>query len=132
MELDVIDVAGVMVKVPRALFFENGHIFFIDPDLGKAMTEIGEDYAVRLVAESKLSLRRAAVYAAWVGATAAQQGISEQELIHLDALGAYGYAKKEEVPPTVHRALEVRRAELTMLYWTGLRVLDVCQRAARG
>ncbi len=132
LELDVIDVAGVMGKAPRVLFFENGHIFFIDLNPGKTMTKIEEDYAVQLVAESKLSLRRAAVYAAWVGATAAQQGISEEELIHLDALGAYGYAKKEDVPPTVHRAIEVRRAELTMLYWTGLRVLEVCQRAAHG
>jgi hypothetical protein len=132
LELDVIGVTDVTGKMPRALRFENGHIFLIDPDLNKAETEIEEDYAVQLVAKSKLDLRRAAVYAAWVGATAAQRGISEEELIHLDALATYGYAKKEDVPPMAHRALEVQRAELTMLYWTGLRVLEVCQRAARG
>jgi hypothetical protein len=132
LELDVIDVASVMGKTPHALYFENGHIFLIGHGLDKAKTEIGEDYAVQLVAKSKLDLRRAAVYAAWVGATATQQGISEEELIRLDALATYGYAKKEDAPPVVHRAIEVRRAELTMLYWTGLRVLEVCQRAARG
>jgi hypothetical protein len=132
LELDVTDVTDVTGEKPRALYFENGHIFLIDPGLDKAKTEIEEDYAVRLIAKSKLDLRRAAVYAAWVGATAAQRGISEEELIHLDALATYGYAKKEDVPPMAHRALEARRAELTMLYWTGLRVLEVCQRAARG
>jgi hypothetical protein len=125
MELDVTGVAGVTVtgKKPRALRFENGHIFLIDPDLDKAETEIKEEHAVRLVANSKLGLRRAAVYAAWVKATAKQKGISEQELIHLGALATYGYAKKEDVPPAVHPAIEVQLAELTMLYQTGLRVL---------
>lgn len=132
LELDVIDVGSVADKAPRALRFENGRIFLIDPGLEKAKAEIEEDYAVQLVAKSKLGLRRAAVYAAWVGATATQQGISEEELIRLDALATYGYAKKEDVPPAAHRALEVWRAELTMLYWTGLRVLEICQRAARG
>ena len=132
LELDVIDVADVTGKMPRALHFENGRIFLVDPGLNKAKTEIEEDYAVQLVAKSKLDLRRAAVYAAWVGATATQQGISEEELIRLDALATYGYAKKEDVAPAAHRAIEVQRAELTMLYWTGLRVLEACQRAARG
>jgi hypothetical protein len=127
--LDVIDVAGVMGKGPRALRFENGHIFFIDPNLGKATTEIEEDYAVQLVAENKLELRRAAVYAAWVEITTKQNGISEQELIQLDALATYGYAKKEDVPPAAHRAIEVQRAKLSMLHWAGLRVLEACQRA---
>jgi hypothetical protein len=131
LELDVIDVMDVTGKMPRALYFENGHIFLIDPGLDKAKAEIEEDHAVRLVAKSKLDLRRVAVYAAWAGATATQQGISEEELIRLDALATYGYAKKEDAPPAVHRALEVRRAELTMLYWAGLRVLEICQRAAR-
>lgn len=132
LELEVIDVAGVTGKTPRALYFENERIFLIDPNLYKAKTEIEEDYAVQLVAESKLGLRRAAVYAAWVGATAAERGINEQELIRLDALGTYGYAKKEDVPPMVQHAIEVRQSVLTMLYWTGLRVLEICQRAARG
>jgi hypothetical protein len=127
-----LDVTGVTGEKPRALRFENGCIFLIDPGLDKAEAEIEEDYAVQLVAKSKLDLRRAAVYAAWVGATAAQQGISEEELIHLDALAAYGYAEKEDVPPMVHRAIGVRRAELTTLYWTGLRALEICRRAARG
>jgi hypothetical protein len=132
LELDVIDVMDVIGKAPRALYLENGHIFLIDPGLDKAKAEIKEDYAVQLVAKSKLDLRRAAVYAAWAGTAATQQRISEQELIDLDALATYGYAKKEDAPPVVHRAIEVQRAELTMLYWTGLRVLEVCQRAARG
>jgi hypothetical protein len=132
LELDVIGVTDVTGKMPHALHFENGHIFLIGPGLNKAKTEIEEDYAVQLVAKSKLDLRRAAVYAAWVGTAATQQRISEQELIDLDALATYGYTKKENAPPVVHRAIEVQRAELTMLYWTGLRVLKVCQRAARG
>jgi hypothetical protein len=132
LDLDVIDVADVTGKMPRALYFENGHIFLIDPSLYKAKTEIGEDYAVQLVAESKLSLRRAAVYAAWVRATATERDIKEQELIRLDALGTYGYAKEEDVPPVVRQAIEARQAWLTMLHWTGLRVLEICRHAARG
>jgi hypothetical protein len=119
-------------KAPRSLRFGGERISFIEIGLDRTPNAVEEGHAVQLVAESKLELRRAAVYAAWVRSTAARQGIGEEELIRLDAMGTYGYAEEKDVPSILHGLVWDKRTDLTVLYWTGLRVLEACQRAARG
>jgi site-specific recombinase XerD len=63
--------------------------------------------------------------------TAARQGISEERLIRLDAMGTCGYADEKDIP-SILDGLVRDRTVLIVLYRTGLRVLEVCQRVARG
>jgi hypothetical protein len=51
-----------------------------------------------MVAERKLRLRRAAVYAAWVESEAKRHGISADDLIRLDAMATYGFAEEGAYP----------------------------------
>jgi len=120
-----------MGEDPPALRFKGGRISFIDIGLNRTPKAVEEGRAVQMVAENKLEMRRAAVYAAWVMDTAARQGISEEELIRLDAMGTYGYAEEKDIP-SILDSLVRDRTPLIVLYQTGLRVLEACQRVARG
>jgi hypothetical protein len=131
-EREILLALEFMGEDPRVLRFDSGRVSFIDIGLDRTPKAIEEGQAVQLVAENKLELRRAAVYAAWVGDTAARKGISEEELIRLDAMGTYGYADEKDIPSILDGLVGDRRAALTVLYRTGLRVLEVCQRAAHG
>lgn len=132
LERDILLALDVLDEPARVLRFEGGRISLMASGSDKSPTAMEEDHAVRLVAESKLNLRRASVYAAWARSVAVRQGIREERLIRMDALGAYGYAKEGNVPPSVRTAIESHQAELVALYRTGLRVLEICRRVARG
>jgi hypothetical protein len=114
-----------------ALIFERGRVFhaFI---VGKTVDrdhaeEISKERAVELIAERKLYLRRAAVYAAWAEASARRHGIDLEKWIRLDALATFGFAKEEDAPSEALSAIEERRSELLRLYETGLFVLRAGQ-----
>jgi hypothetical protein len=131
-EREILLALEFMGEDPRALRFDGGRVSFIDIGLDRTPKAVEEGQAVQLVAESKLKLRRAAVYAAWVRDTAARQGISEERLIRLDAMGTCGYADEKDIPSILDGLVGDRQTVLTVLYRTGLRVLEACQRAARG
>jgi hypothetical protein len=131
-EREILLALEFMGEDPPALRFDSGRVSFIDIGLDRTPKAIEEGRAVQLVAENKLELRRAAVYAAWVRDTAKRKGISEEELIRLDAMGTYGYADEKDIPSILHGLVGDQRADLTILYRTGLRVLGACQRAAHG
>jgi hypothetical protein len=114
-----------------ALIFERGRVFralvvgkTVDRDHAE---EISKERAAELVAERKLYLRRAAVYAAWAEASAQRYWIDLRKWIHLDALATFGFAKEEDAPGEVLSAIEEKRSELFRLYETGLFVLEACR-----
>jgi hypothetical protein len=116
-----------------ALIFERGRVFRAlivgkTVDRGHA-EEINKERAAELIAERKLRLRRAAVYAAWAEASAKRYWIDLRKWIHLDALAAFGFAKEEDAPGEVLSAIEEKRSELLGLYETGLFVLGACREA---
>jgi hypothetical protein len=114
-----------------ALIFERGRVFraFI---VGKTVDrhhaeEVSKERAAELIAEQKLRLRRAAVYAAWAEASAERYHIDLQKWIHLDALATFGFAREEDVPSEALGAIKEKRSELLRLYETGLFVLEACR-----
>jgi hypothetical protein len=115
-----------------AIIFEREGVFFAFVVGGSISTghawEISQEEAVELIAEWKLRLRRAAVYAALVEAGAKQQNLEPGAWIRLDALATFGFAKEEDVPSEVLGAIEERQSELLELYETGLFVLEACRR----
>jgi hypothetical protein len=115
-----------------AIIFERESVFFAFVVGGSISTghawEISQEEAVELIAEWKLRLRRAAVYAALVEAGAKQQNLEPGAWIRLDALATFGFAKEEDVPSEVLGAIEERQSELLELYETGLFVLEACRR----
>jgi len=119
-------------KDPRgALIFERGSIFlaFIvgETIAHNPVVEASKEKAAELIAERKLFLRRAAVYAALVGAKAKRRHNAE-DWIRLDAMATFGFAKGEGVPDEAWVAIEEKKSELFELYETGLFVLEACQR----
>jgi hypothetical protein len=118
-------------KDPRgALIFERGSIFlaFIvgETIAHNSIVEASKEKAAELIAEWKLLLRRAAVYAALVGAKAKRRHNSE-DWIRLDALATFGFDKEEDAPSEALGTIEEKRSELFGLYETGLFVLEACQ-----
>jgi hypothetical protein len=117
-------------KDPRgALIFERGSIFlaFIvgETIAHNSIVEASKEKAAELIAEWKLLLRRAAVYAALVGAKAKRRHNSE-DWIRLDALATFGFDKEEDAPSEALGTIEEKRSELFGLYETGLFVLEAC------
>ena len=82
-----------------AIIFEREGVFFAFVVEGSISSghawEISREEAVERIADWKLRLRRAAVYAAWVESEAMRHGISVDDLIHLDAMATYGFAVEE-------------------------------------
>jgi hypothetical protein len=112
----------------RALIFEKGSVFLasiVGEAIAPAHETISVQEAIELVAEWKLRLRRAAVYAALVGAKAKRRR-NVEDWIRLDALAAFGFAKGKDVPDEAWVAIEKKKSELFELYETGLFVLEAC------
>jgi hypothetical protein len=114
-----------------ALIFERGRVFralivgkTVDRDHAE---EISREKAAELIAERRLHLRRAAVYAAWAEASAKRYHIDLKDWIRLDALATFGFAKEEDAPSEALSAIEEKRSELLRLYETGLFVLEACR-----
>jgi hypothetical protein len=114
-----------------ALIFERGRVFRT-LIVGKTVDrhhaeEVSKERAAELIAEQKLRLRRAAVYAAWAEASSKRYHIDLEKWIHLDALATFGFAKEEDAPSEALGAIEEKRSELLRLYETGLFVLEACR-----
>jgi hypothetical protein len=125
MELDALE-----DSVNALLFWEGGifHSSVTGGDLaGTSFWEISWEKAISIVAERKLRLRRAAVYAMWVKSVARQHGISVDDLIRLDAIATYGFATGEFIPAEVLYYIRYKRSELSKLYQAGLFVLSASQ-----
>jgi hypothetical protein len=112
-----------------AIVFEKESVFFAFVVGGSIASghawEISQEEAVKRIAEWKLRLRRAAVYAAWVEAGAKRHGISADDLIRLDAMAAYGFAEARDIPAEAMGSIQHKHSELSELRQVGLFVLDV-------
>jgi hypothetical protein len=117
-----------------AIIFEKESVFFAFVVGGSISSghawEIGQEEAVKLIAEWKLRLRRAAAYAAWVESEAKRHGISADDLIRLDAMAAYGFAEEGSIPEEARSAIENKQSKLSELRQVGLFVLNVSQSLA--
>ncbi len=115
---------------PRsALIFEKEDIFpasIVGGAITRARDPIGAEDAARMIAKWKQHLRRAAVYAALVEASAEQQNIRPEDWIRLDALATFGFAEERDVPNEALGAIESKRSELLELYNAGLFILEAC------
>jgi hypothetical protein len=113
-----------------ALIFERGSIFlaFIvgETIAHNSVVEASKEKAAELIAEWKLRLRRAAVYAALVGAKTKRRHNAE-DWIRLDALATFGFAEGRGVPDEAWGSIEEKESELFELYETGLFVLEACR-----
>jgi len=125
-----LDAPYTRTNSPDAIIFERGRAFralivgkTVDRDHAE---EISKERAAERIAERKLHLRRAAVYAAWAEASAKRYRIDLKDWIRLDALAAFGFAEEEDVPSEALSAIEEKRSELLRLYETGLFVLEAC------
>jgi hypothetical protein len=125
----------VLEEPPGALIFEGEsiiHAFISGGTLASGHAwEINRKKAAELIAEQKLHLRRAAVYAAWVEARAKRRGISVEDWIQMDALATYGFAEEMDVPEEASSAIKNWRSELLELYKIGLFVLEAGQPHSR-
>jgi hypothetical protein len=114
-----------------AIIFEREGVFFSFVVGGSIASghvwEISQEEAVDLIAEWKLRLRRAAVYAAWVESEAKRHGISADDLIRLDAMAAYGFAEEGGIPKEARGVIEDKQSELSGLRRAGLFVLNLSQ-----
>jgi hypothetical protein len=128
MELDAL---GGSVSV---LLFWGDSIFHSHVDggdlAGTSFWEIDQEKAILMVAERKLRLRRAAVYAAWVESEAKRHGISADDLIRLDAMATYGFASEWDIPVEARYSIQYKRSELSELHRAGLFVLNVSKSLA--
>jgi hypothetical protein len=115
---------------PRgALIFEKESIFpasIVGEAITRAHEAISAKDAARMIAKWKRHLRRAAVYAALVEASAEQQNIKPEAWIRLDALATFGFAEERDVPDEALGAIRSKRSELLELYNAGLFVLEAC------
>lgn len=118
-----------------ALIFEGEsilHAFSVGGALASGHAwKISKEKAAELIAEQKLHLRRAAVYAAWVEAGAKRKRVSVEEWIRMDALATYGFAEERDVPEEASGAIKDWRSELLELYKAGLFVLEAGQPRSR-
>jgi hypothetical protein len=124
-----LDPPNTATKPRNALIFEKMGIF-LAPIAGGAITRahaISAGEAARLIAEWKQHLRRAAVYAALVGASAKQRNINPKNWIRSDALATFGFVEGRDVPDEALGAIRSKRSELIELYNAGLFVLEACQ-----
>jgi hypothetical protein len=116
------------------LLFWGGSIFHSSVEkgdlAGTSFWEIAQEKAILMVAERKLHLRRAAVYAAWVESEAKRHGISADDLIRLDVMATYGFASEWDVPVEAWYPIKYKRSELSELRWAGLFVLNLSQSLA--
>jgi hypothetical protein len=126
-----LDAPGRSVDV---LLFWGGGIFHSSIDggdlAGTSFWEIDQEKAILMVAERKLRLRRAAVYAAWVESEAKRHGISADDLIRLDAMATYGFASEWDIPVEARYSIQYKRSELSELHRAGLFVLNVSKSLA--
>ncbi|MFZ8842774.1 hypothetical protein [Thermoflexus sp.] len=117
-----------------AIVFEREGVFFAfvvgGSIAGGHAWEISQEEAVERIAEWKLRLRRAAVYAAWAESEAKRHGVSADDLIRLDAMAAYGFAEERGIPEEARGVIEGKRSELSELRRAGLFVLDVSKSLA--
>jgi hypothetical protein len=121
-----------MPKGPRsALIFERGSIFLafiVDETIAhNSVVEVNKKKAAELIAEWKLRLRHAAVYAALVRDKAKRRR-NPEFWIRLDALATFGFAEGRGVPDEAWGAIGEKESELFELYETGLFVLEACRR----
>jgi hypothetical protein len=114
-----------------AIIFERESVFFAFVVGGSIASghawEISQEEAVKRIAEWKLRLRRAAVYAALVEAKSKRQRDAE-DWLRLDAMATFGFAEGKDVPDEAWVAIEEKQSELFELYETGLFVLEACRR----
>jgi hypothetical protein len=114
-----------------AIIFERESVFFAFVVGGSIASghawEISQEEAVKQIAEWKLRLRRAAVYAALVEAKSKRQRDAE-DWLRLDAMATFGFAEGKDVPDEAWVAIEEKQSELFELYETGLFVLEACRR----
>jgi hypothetical protein len=124
-----LDPPSTAIEPRGALIFERGSI--LPAAVGRAIVRAHEaisvEEAAKLIAERKQSLRRAAVYAALVEASAKQHGIKPRGWIRLDALATFGFAEGKDVPDEALGAIKGKQSELLELYNAGLFVLEACQ-----
>ncbi len=122
-------------KDPRsALIFERGSVFLVfivgETIAHNPAVEASKEEATELIAEWKLRLRRAAVYAAWVESEAKRHGISPNDLIRLDAMATYGFAAERDIPAEALDSIRHERSELSEIRRAGLFVLNVSRSLA--
>jgi hypothetical protein len=111
-----------------ALLFDAKGVRLLDVEDGELdpwYTEFGEEALIKMIAEERLRLCRAAAYAAWVESGVEMLKIGADELIRLDALSAYGFEREEDVPEEVWDDIKSRQSELSELHKVGLFVLSL-------
>jgi hypothetical protein len=117
-----------------AIIFEREGVFFAfvvgGPIASGHAWEISQEEAVKRIAEWKLRLRRAAVYATWVESGAKRHGISADDLIRLDAMAAHGFAEEGSMPKEARRVIEDKQPKLSELHRAGFFVLNLSQSLA--
>jgi hypothetical protein len=128
-----LDPPSTAIEPRGALIFERRSILpasIVGKAISRAHEAISVEEAARLIAERKQSLRRAAVYAAWVESEAKRHGISADDLIRLDAMATYGFASEWDIPVEARYSIQYKRSELSELHWAGLFVLNVSKSLA--
>jgi hypothetical protein len=128
-----LDPPSTAIEPRGALIFERGSILpasIVGKAISRAHEAISVEEAARLIAERKQSLRRAAVYAAWVESEAKRHGISADDLIRLDAMATYGFASEWDIPAEARYPIKYKRSELSELRRAGLFVLNVSKSLA--
>lgn len=126
-----LDPPSTAIEPRGALVFEKGGVFpasIVGKDIACAREAISAEEAAKLIADRKQSLRRAAAYAALAEAGARQHGIKPEAWIRLDAMAAFGFAERKDVPDEALGAIKGKQSELLELYNAGLFVLGACQR----